>query len=95
MITIINNVLMHIIQIIVFNFRKSSSSYVLHGINQSYDSLVNFTNRNGDTKLSQTKLGISILTATTSSTLAAFYIERFLVSKISDPLLYVFIFLSF
>jgi len=75
-------------------FRKNSSSYAWHGLNQSYDSLVNFTNRNGDTKFiptTQFRYGVSVLAATITSTLAAFHIERFLLSKICHPIHYVII----
>lgn len=78
-------------------FRKSSSSYAWHGLNQSYDSFVNFSNRNGDTKYgiptTQARFGISFVAATVTSTFAAFHIEKFLLSKICHlhihPILYV------
>ncbi|KAL5239868.1 hypothetical protein ACI65C_007278 [Semiaphis heraclei] len=81
-------------KLLCLSYLRNSSSYTWHGLNQSYDSLVNFTNRNGDTKFIQTtqvRFGISILAATATSTLAAFNIERFLLSKICHPILYRFI----
>eukprot|EP00102_Acyrthosiphon_pisum_P024400 XP_016661610.1 PREDICTED: sideroflexin-2-like [Acyrthosiphon pisum] len=83
-----------IVGVLLSQLTKNYSSYVWHGLNQSYDSLVNFTNRNGDTKFiptNQFRFGISILAATATSTLAAFHIERFLLSKICHPILYRFV----
>ncbi|XP_022181674.1 sideroflexin-2-like [Myzus persicae] len=83
-----------LVAVLLSQLTKNSSSYAWHGLNQSYDSLVNFTNRNGDTKFSpttQARFGISILTATATSTLAAFHIERFLLSKICHRILHRFV----
>ncbi|XP_050057292.1 sideroflexin-2-like isoform X1 [Aphis gossypii] len=83
-----------LVAVLLTQLTKNSSSYVWHGLNQSYDSLVNFTNRNGDTKFiptTQFRYGISVLAATVTSTLAAFHIERFLLSKICHPILYRFV----
>ncbi|XP_025201828.1 sideroflexin-2-like [Melanaphis sacchari] len=83
-----------LVAVLVSQLTKNSSSYIWHGLNQSYDSFVNFTNRNGDTKFiptTQSRFGISILAATVTSTFAAFHIEKFLVSKICHPILHLYI----
>lgn len=62
-----------------------------HGMNQLYDSFINFANRNGDTKkIDQPKFEMSILVASISSAIVAYRTERFLTSKICRPLLYVY-----
>ncbi|XP_015364517.1 PREDICTED: sideroflexin-2-like [Diuraphis noxia] len=80
-----------LVAVLLSQLTRNSSSYTWHGLNQSYDSLVNFTNRNGDTKFiptNQVRFGITILAATGTSTLAAFHIEKILLSKICHPILY-------
>lgn len=73
------------------HYRKGTPSYIYHGLNQSYDSFVNYTNRNGDTKLaaSQIRFGVSGIAATILSTLAAYRFEKLLNKKMCNPILYV------
>ncbi|XP_026807716.1 sideroflexin-2-like [Rhopalosiphum maidis] len=83
-----------LVAVLLSQLTKNTSSYAWHGLNQSYDAFVNFTNRNGDTKFiptTQFRFGISMLAATVTSTFAAFHIERFLVSKICHPIPYRFV----
>lgn len=84
--------------ILFLNYRRNYSSFTWHGVNQTYDSFVNFTNRNDDTqynRTSKTRFALSIFTATTLSTLAALRLERLLTSKICHPLYYVNLFYSY
>lgn len=49
-----------------------------YGLNQTYESFVNFTNRNGDTNLNKTEFGGLFACATLLSTYAASKIQKYL-----------------
>lgn len=60
-------------------------------VNQSFNALVNYTNRNANSPLTVTQLGVSYVSATTSALVAAIGFKGFC-QKRASPILQVFFF---
>lgn len=63
-------------------------------VNQSFNALVNYTNRNANSPLSVSQLGVSYASATTSALIAAIGFKGFL-QKHASPFAQVFYLLLF
>lgn len=68
----------------MLTFYKSTPAVVFwQWVNQSFNALVNFTNRNANSTLTNTQLGVSYVSATSSALAAAVVFKGFLQKRAS------------